>query len=254
MAAGGGGTGIVTIELPEAEPEPSAAPDPSAQPAPAPPRPAEPWMEARPIPPGTPEDRIPFLRATERLREVLAGDRAGVPADVCQWQLPLLGYLDRRRESLLTRGSLPAESTAKMLGRIARAVRSVEDLRTSDDPLVVGPPPRDPGLLDAWRKLRTTRLDPVESELDRILSMVRRDFAPELEEEDWPARYVSCLTACERYFEQRARVGEGRARNRELALAQWPTILTAAEALAALSGLTPTERAAGGSAPRRTEE
>ena len=243
LAADGGGAGTVIIELPEARPKASGPA--AAQPPPVPTPPPEPWMVAQLVPPDAPRAWAPFLRATERLREAIVGDPAGAPADACQWQAPLMRYLDRRRESLRGGGATPAESTARMLARISRTVRSVEELRTSDDPLLVGPPPRDPHLRDAWVKLRTAKVQPVESELDRILTMVRRDFASELTEEDWPARYVSCLTACERYFEQRARVGERRARNRELARAQWSTILTAAEALAALSELTPTDRAAG---------
>ena len=237
LAADGEGSGTVTIALPEASPPPS--PPPASRPAPAPQPPPEPWMTAQPAPPGTPQQWLPFLDATERLRRTIAGGTNGREPDACQWQVPLLRYLDLRRQSLLERRTPPAESTARVLSRVARTARSVEALRTSQDPWLVGPPPDDARRRDAWLKVRRTRLATVESELDRILTMVRRDYASELVEEPWPARYVSCLTACERYFEQRTLVGDERARNRELARAQWSAILAAADALSALADLTP---------------
>lgn len=243
LAAAGNAAGSIAIELPDqgipvARPAPALAPPPPAaaqasSPAPRP----ETWMAARPVPAGAPARVRPFLEATERLRSAIAAGGPG-PSDVCQWQLSLLGYLDRKRDALLGDGVRPTESTAKLLARIARAARSVEDLRTSRDPLVVGPAPRETRLRDAWVRLRATRFEPVESELDRVLAMLHRDFAPELSDEPWPARYVSCLTACERFFEERVRVGEAGAHNRELALEQWPTILTAADALAALASVS----------------
>ena len=241
LAAGGAGTGSVTIDLPEAGLRAARAPQEAPRPAVPPAGPvAEPetWMIARSIPGGAPARLRPFLEATERLRAAIAQGGPG-PSDPCQWQAGLLGYLDARRDMLLGRGARPSESTAKLLVRIARAARSVEELRTSADPLVAGPAPRDARMRDAWIRLRTTRFEPVESELDRVLSMLHRGFAPELEDEAWPARYVSCLTACERFFEQRVRVGEADAHNRELAREQWPTLLKAADALAALAGITP---------------
>ena len=253
LAANGAGAGSVTIVLPEAAVRPASAPQqappkatPLVEPAPAP----ETWTVARSIPAVAPAQVRPFLEATERLRTAVAGGAPG-PSDVCQWQVALLGYLDGKRDALLDRGARPAESTAKLHARIARAARSVEDLRTSRDPLVVGPAPREARLRDAWVRLRATRFEPVESELDRVLAMLHRDFAPELSDEPWPARYVSCLTACERFFEERVRVGEDDAHNRDLAREQWPTILAAADALAALAATTPAAAAEEESAARR---
>ena len=77
-----------------------------------------------------------------------------------------------------------------------------------------------------------------------MLSLLQRGHAPDLDDEEWPLRLVSCLTACERYFEQRARLGEKRAGNRDLALTQWPRVLSAGQAISSLVELTPTKRAA----------
>ena len=130
------------------------------------------------------------------------------------------------------------------LERLAAAIESVDDLRTTNDPLVNGPAPGDTAMRNAWLKLRTRKIDPVEDELDQLLSLLQRGHAPDLDDEEWPLRLVSCLTACERYFEQRARVGEKRAGNRDIALTQWPRLLRAGEAISSLAELAPTNRAA----------
>jgi hypothetical protein len=152
-------------------------------------------------------------------------------------------YFADRRTSLLSDSTLPSETTVKFLDRLASAIASVDRVRTTDDPLVNGPAPDDPNLWNAWVRLRTTKIDPVEDELDQLLSLLRRGHAPDLENEEWPLRLVSCLTACERYFEQRPRVGEDRAGNRDLALAQWPRVLSAGEAISTLVELNPKKRA-----------
>jgi hypothetical protein len=200
-------------------------------------------MKPRTLPARLPADWLPFLDAAERFRAEVAGERSDTPIDVCRWQSPLLRYLADQRDRLLDDSTQPDQTTGQLLARIAAAIETVEQMRISDDPMLNGPPPEDPALRNAWLKLRTTKVQPVEDELDFILGLVQRDHAPELEAEDWPIRLVSCLTACERYFEQLARVGEDRAGNRDLALEQWPHLLTAAEALSALADLAPAERA-----------
>jgi hypothetical protein len=125
---------------------------------------------------------------------------------------------------------------------MVQTIDSVEALRTSKDPLVAGPPPSDSTMRNAWVRLRSTRIVPVEDELDQILGMVQRRYSSQLEQEQWPIRFVSCLTACERFFEQRSRLGEKRAENGDLALSQWPRILAASRALAELSELQTTRQ------------
>jgi hypothetical protein len=241
LSGRGSGEGSLVIELPGPEPElpESVAEEVAAVEGPQP----EPWMLPFRPSGAVRTDWVPFLDATERFRSELFGAAYETPLDVCQWQVPLMRYFAVRRESLLADSSLPSVTTAKFLDRLASAIETVERLRTTDDPLVIGPVPDDPALRSTWLKLRTTKIDPVEDELDQLLSMLQRGHAPDLDQEEWPLRLVSCLTACERYFEQRARVGEKRAGNRELALAQWPRVLRAGRALSTLADLTPRARA-----------
>jgi hypothetical protein len=237
----GRGEGSLVIELPGPLPEvPETVPNeskPVDRPEP------EPWM--RPFHPSSPvrTNLVPFLEATERFRRDLFGSEYEAPHDVCQWQVPLMQYLADLRTSILSESHLPSETTGKFLDRLATTIESVDRMRLTDDPLVNGPAPDDPALRNAWLKLRTTKIDPVEDQLDQLLSLLRRGHVPDLESEEWPLRLVSCLTACERYFEQRARLGEKRAGNRDLALTQWPRMLSAGEAISSLVELPPSRRA-----------
>jgi hypothetical protein len=241
ITAGGGGTGALAIDLPDAQ-EASRQPTP---PGPAePPRgPDAPWLRPRPIDHPVPADWLGFLQAAEAYRSQVVGDSSAPLEDACRWQEPLMRYLATERETLLDGGPPPADSTARLLRRMASAVRAVDAIRTSRDPMLSGPPPDDDALRETWVRLRSTRIEPVEDELDSILGMVQRDHASDLEDQSWPIRFVSCLTACERFFEQQPRLGAERAANRELAEAQWPTVLAAADALAALAELGGDERA-----------
>ena len=56
-------------------------------------------------------------------------------------------------------------------------------------------------------------------------------------QDDVVPRLVSCLTAAERFFDQRWVLGEDRTPNRELAENQWEAMNRAAAALDALSAL-----------------
>ena len=241
LSGRGQGKGSLIIELPGPQPEvPKSVKNESVpvdRPEP------EPWMQ--PFHPSSPvrTDLVPFLEATERYRRDLFGSDYGAPHDVCQWQVPLMRYLAELRVSLVSGSALPSETTGTFLDRLAAAIASVDQMRLTNDPLVNGPAPDDPTLRNAWVKLRTTKIDPVEDRLDELLSLLQRGHVPDLDGEDWPLRLVSCLTACERYFEQRPRVGEERAGNRDIALTQWPRLLSAGEALSSLVDATPRRRA-----------
>jgi hypothetical protein len=91
--------------------------------------------------------------------------------------------------------------------------------------------------------LRKERLRPLEAELDSLRETVSRGYIPEVAKESWPNRFVACLTACERNFEERVRLGSEEATNRDLAEAQWDRFLAARVALESLSRQT--ESAAG---------
>lgn len=241
LSGKGLGEGSLVIELPGPQVE---VPEATKREAEKVDRPEpEPWM--RPFHPSSPvrTDLVPFLEATERFRADLFGNDYAAPHDVCQWQVPLMQYLAKARAEMLNHSVRPSKTTGKFLERLAAAIRSVDELRTTDDPLVNGPAPGDTAMRNAWLKLRTRKIDPVEDELDSLLSSLQRGHVPDLEGEEWPLRLVSCLTACERYFEQRPRVGERRAGNRDLALTQWSRVLSAGEAISSLVDLTPTKRA-----------
>ena len=115
-----------------------------------------------------------------------------------------------------------------------KAVDLVEGLRSSDDPIVAGPAPEEHGLRRAWLAVRRQRILPLEAELDQLSQVLRKGFAPELQSETWPPRFIGCLMACERHFEQRPRLGEDQAANRLLAHGQWSGFLLAAKALRSL--------------------
>ena len=73
---------------------------------------------------------------------------------------------------------------------------------------------------------------------DDVLGLLRRGHAPELTDEEWPMRLTSCLTACQRHFEQRIRLGEELATNFELTRAQWDRLLAARSALRDLASVS----------------
>jgi hypothetical protein len=237
VAARGGGEGLLTIELP---PPPGSEP-PEGKPAPTPPAvpptEPEPWMEPRRAPPGAPADQVRVYDAGERYRALLLEPSEEPQPDSCRWQNDLMRYLSGQLDALAQGGPPPEGSTGRLLTRIADAVDTVEALRTSNDPLVAGPPPEERERRELWLRLRREEFQVVEGELDALAEQVMRGHAPELEDQAWALRMVICLTACERHFEARGRVGEEQATNRDLTRNQWERLLAAAEALRALAGV-----------------
>ncbi len=238
LAGNGALHATVLIELPELPdlPAPSALPLPTGAPAPVPQRPPAAWSPG--LRRAAPPEHQAYLAAAARFADPIVAGPTDAPADACRWQSDLSLYLAARGEAL-RHGAYPSRPTREMLARIAHAVESVEALRTSTDPFVAGPPPDDPRLVTAWVRVRAERLVPLEEELDAILEALRRGWAPELEAAEWPARLVTCVTACERFFDERFRRGERHATNRELCESQWPRLGVAAEALAQLAALEP---------------
>ena len=234
LAARAPASGTLTVRLPE-PPGASTEETGAATEPPAPP--PDPWLLPRRVERGLPGSWERFVQAVERFRSDLAEAAAPERPDACRWQEDLMRFLAERRDRLVDYGQAPADSTRELLSRISGAIERVEQLRASDDPLLNGPPPADPGLAATWRALRRQRIGEIESELDSVLELVHRAHSPELEREPWAGRLVSCLTACERFFEQRARVGDERATNRDLARDQWSRLLLAADALEALARL-----------------
>jgi hypothetical protein len=231
-----GGEALMTVELPE-PPGAESPPSPIEKSAATPPPPPDPWMVSRAAPAGSPEAWRRLYESIETYRTLLDIPDNDQPVDSCRWQDDLMRYLAARRDELAGSGAIPAEVTRAVLLEIVAAIRSVEEMRLSRDPVVAGPRPDDPGRRRNWLAYRKERFQPLEQELDDLLETLRRNRAPALGEEPWPVRMVSCLTACERYFEERVRKGERQATNREIALAQWDRLLAAAAALEALGAI-----------------
>lgn len=228
------GEGRITVGIPDDRP-PEAEVPAVAKPA-APPEPPEPWARPREARRELPRDWRHVVDTTEHFRRLVV-DRTDGARDACRWQDELLRFLAFHRDRLLETGELPPAETRKLLAQTVDVLRQVEEFRTSRDPVVAGPPPSDPAMREAWERLRQSRTQPLEEELDELLASVRREHAPSLADEVWPVRLVSCLTACQRHFEERTRLGEDRATSRDLARAQWDRLLAAADAMEAIAGV-----------------
>jgi hypothetical protein len=113
------------------------------------------------------------------------------------------------------------------------AVDEIRELAESGDPLFTTPPPRDETRRRAWMLMRRERLAPLRARLDELLIDIRRGYAPALDGADWPSRFLGCLTACERHFEDRATAG----RPGSGVCDQWERILVASAAVQTLADL-----------------
>jgi hypothetical protein len=227
--------GRIVIRLPESEPP---APPPAEPQALAPESQPSPWRQARPMASGLGPELTELFRGVERLRVVLVDEDPG-RRDAYLWQDDLLRYLVDQRDALARGEAGPSEATLKLLGRMAGLVRRIDDLRNTTDPILAGPPPEDPDRRRAWQTLRRQAIDPLEHELDRLLHDLQEGYVPELQRELWPPRLLSCVTACERHFEQRSRIGAARTGYGAVALEQWDRVLAAAAALERLVAVPP---------------
>lgn len=225
------GSGTLRLTLPEPPPATEPATATEAPPAAA----REPWETARAAPAGAPPEQVRVHDAVERFR-ALTVDPAEPAPDVCRWQSDLLRYMAGARDGLA-----PDPHTARLFERMAGAVARVESFRTSDDPLLVPPHGADRLQQQAWEVVFQRRTAPVRDTLDDVLHDLHHGRAPELESEEWPSRFVSCLAACERHFEERRAEGDRATSNRRLAEDQWERILAAGQALEALSALARTD-------------
>jgi hypothetical protein len=230
LASRGDATGTITIDAPDA-PEVVREREAAQAPPPPPPRVPEPWeVESHPSA-GAPPETAALFSSVERMRSSLVGPSAGERADVCGWQVPLLRFATGLRDRLDAHGVLPPDATLRYLRDLAATIGRVEALRTSTDPILAGPVPEESLRRRAWVAVRKETLRPLVAELDALSEALRKGYVPDLAAETWPARFVGCLTACERHFEERVRLGPGEATNRDLAEAQWDRFLLAGDVL-----------------------
>lgn len=236
LPASGAGNGVLRVTVPD-HPAVVAARQEALKPAPPPAPEPEPWMIASISPAGTRADRDALFSAIESFRTlVVQEDDWSMVPDACRWHTGGLRYLVEQRRRIMERGELPDIATRRWFRSVAKTFAEIERLRTSDDPLLAGPAP-DRTRLYAWKELRSKRLKPLERQLDRLRLDLKEGFVPELSGEDWPMRFVSCMTACQRHFDERAIRGPGAA-NAVLAQREWEPIRAMSRSLEALSALS----------------
>ncbi len=230
-------TGRLLIELPDSpairkQKEEAAAP-PALEPPPAPP-----WLLPVRTPAGLSPERTRVYETTERFRRLVAD--TSIP-DVYRWQEDTLPYLAPKRDAAGSGDSPLTPSTRTTFQRIVEMARTLDSLRDTKEVALPGPAPKDAVKRRAWDQLRHPEFRPIEDELDALMIDLERGHAPELESEEWISSFLSSLLVCERHFEERARLGEQRASNRDLTQRQWSRILAATDAMEALTTLSPAE-------------
>jgi hypothetical protein len=234
LAGKGPARGTLTVLTPEA-PEIVAEKKRAEEPPPPPPPVPDPWTLPARAPAGASLQVGRVFEAVERFRSLVVGSDGRLGFDACSYRADLLERLAAWRDASVDGAATLSGSSIRYLERLDAALREVEGLRTTSDPMLAGPPPSDPLRRKAWLQIRLERIRPLERELDALTEALRGGYAPDFESETWPARLLACATACERHFEGKGR-GEGdAATNAELAAAQWGTILAALDALDAIA-------------------
>jgi hypothetical protein len=224
--------GSLAITLPRPpEPETPIETAPAIEP--------EDWELPHAAPAGAPVSWVRLFEAVERLRSIVVVEPGTTRPDSCQWQRDLLVFVSDRRDALVAGNESTSPQTRDMLLQTADAIRAIEGLRTSDDPVLVGPAPEGAVERRHWSRRRQERIRALEGRLDDLMQSLRRAYAPELTEQTWPLRLSGCLAACERHFDERQVRGESQAINRDLALQQWRPMLAAEHALRALALANP---------------
>jgi hypothetical protein len=226
LPARGQAEGVVRVTVPDS-PEVVAQREAALHPPPPPPPPPPAWAVKAIAPPGATPDTARVFAAVETFRAVVVDTKNG-PVDACSWQIDFLKYATTARDRLADRGVAPDVPTLRYFARLAAAIRNVDMLRTSTSAVIAGPVPADRTERHDWLLARNEIVRPIERSLDELTELLRRGHAPALEDEVWLPRFTACLTACERFYEERVRFGgEELAPNKELSVAQWERILAA---------------------------
>ena len=228
LPARGKATGQLRVTVPDS-PEVVAKREALLHPPPPPPPPPPAWTQKATVPPTASLNTAGVYEAVEAFRAAVLDVRDG-PVDACTWQIEFLQYAVAARDRLGERGVAPDVPTLRYFARLGEAIRNVDMLRTGKDPVIAGPVPVNRDERHEWLLARNEIVRPIERSLDELTELLRRGHAPALEDEVWLPRFTACLTACERFYEERVRFGGAEnAPNRELAAAQWNRILAALE-------------------------
>ena len=226
LPARGDASGRLRVTVQDA-PEVVAKREAALHPPPPPPPPPPPWRVAKSAPAGASADLVRVFNAVESVRATVlpAVDGAG---DACSWQADFLQYAVAARDRLADRSAPPDLPTLRYFARLAASIDSIAMLRSSKDPAIAGPVPEDRNERHDWLLSRVEIVRPIERGLDELTELLRRGHAPALEDEVWLPRFNACLTACERFYDERVRLGgDDIAPNRELASAQWSAMVAA---------------------------
>lgn len=232
LPARGAASGSLRVTCPDA-PEIIARREAELHPPPPPPPPPPAWSLPKAAPPGALPDTAHVYEAVEAYRAAVLPQIAG-PDDSCGWQLEFLKFAVATRDRLGERGAPPDVATLRYFAKLTEAARGVDSLRTGTDPVIGGPAPTDRDELRDWLMSRGEIVRPIVRSLDSLTELLRGGHAPAMQDEAWLPRLTACLTACERYFDERVRIGNAEdAPNGALAAAQWNRILAAGGVFAA---------------------
>lgn len=226
LPARGEALGRVRVTAPDA-PEVVAKREAILHPPPPAPPPPPAWM----LPHAVPQNASPAVKS---VYDAVEGLRAGVLSpvdangDACSWQIDFLKYATGVRDRLGDTGAIPDVPSLRYFASLAEAVRGVTRLKTDKDPVIAGPVPAVREQRRDWLIARNEIVRPIERSLDELTERLRGGHAPGLEDEVWLPRFTACLTACERFYDERVRLGgEENAPNGDLAAVQWARIVEA---------------------------
>jgi hypothetical protein len=226
LPARGEASGRLRVTAPDS-PEVVARREAELHPPPPPPPPPPAWTLRKAPPEGASADVTRVYAAVESFRAAVIDARNGHP-DACTWQMDFLKSAVAARDRMGDRRTAPDVPTLRYFGRLAEAIRSVDGLRTATSHAIAGPVPADRDERRDWLMARNEIVRPIERSLDELTELLRGGHAPALEDESWLPRLNACLTACERFYDERVRLGgDENAPNGELAAAQWDRIFAA---------------------------
>ena len=234
LAARGEASGTLKITVPDA-PEVVARREAELHPPPPPPPPPPAWTLPAKAPQGASIQVARVFGAVESYRAAVLS-AGNPPQDDCQWQIEFLLYATAVRDRLAAGGQPPDVPALRYFGRMSEAIAGVERMRTSKDPILAGPVPEDLYERRLWLTSRYEQVRPVERSLDQLGELLRGGHAPSLKETVWLPRLNACITACERFFDERVRLGSAElASGREVARSEWPKIQAAAAVFQSLA-------------------